>query len=158
MRWAELPGFAQDDLADAWGAWLRSCERPAPAWQALCGDVRRLSIAEPAQQRDWMVQHLQPYRVEALTGGDEGLLTGYYEPLLEASRTQRPGYTTPLYRLPAGVNGNTIDIRTNYLGTANGEVTPTGLAYTITAMPTIIRSSCSLGESFKPNIIFPRLR
>jgi len=107
VRWAELPGFAQDDLADAWAAWLRSCERPAPAWQTLCGDVRRLSIAEPAQQRDWMVQHLQPYRVEALTGGDEGLLTGYYEPLLEASRTQRPGYATPLYRLPAGVNGNT---------------------------------------------------
>ena len=34
----------------------------------------------------------------------------------------------------AGVNGNTIDIRTNYYGAANGEVDPAGLAYTIVAM------------------------
>lgn len=33
-----------------------------------------------------------------------------------------------------GVNGNDIDLRLNYLGTFGGEVTPTGLAATITAM------------------------
>lgn len=34
----------------------------------------------------------------------------------------------------AGLAGNDIDIRVNYQGAANGEVTPTGLAFTIVAM------------------------
>jgi phage tail sheath gpL-like len=34
----------------------------------------------------------------------------------------------------AGLTGNDIDIRTNYIGAASGEVDPAGLAYTITAM------------------------
>lgn len=42
--------------------------------------------------------------------------------------------TVTLTAKNAGVNGNTIDMRTNYYGTANGEVDPVGLAYTITAM------------------------
>jgi phage tail sheath gpL-like len=33
-----------------------------------------------------------------------------------------------------GLGGNDIDFRVNYYGAASGEVTPTGLAYTITAM------------------------
>ena len=52
-----------------------------------------------------MMQRLQPYRVEPLAGsaGAEGLLTGYYEPLMDASRLPGPGYTVPLYRPPAGL-------------------------------------------------------
>ena len=44
VRWAELPGFAEDALHEAWNAWLRSCERPHPAFAALCPEVRRLAI------------------------------------------------------------------------------------------------------------------
>ena len=105
MRWSDLPGFADDTLFEAWNAWLRSCERPGTTFAPLCGDVRRLSIAEPTAQRAWMIERLQPYRVEPLSGASaaaaEGLLTGYYEPVLPATRQSGNGYATPVYRLPA---------------------------------------------------------
>ena len=51
-----------------------------------------------------MMQRLQPYRVEPLQGPADGLLTGYYEPMLEASRGCRPPRNSvPLYRPPANL-------------------------------------------------------
>lgn len=101
VSWTELPGFADDALFEAWSAWLRSCERPGPAFAPLCSDVRRLSSASPQEQRDWMAARLQPYRIESLQGAAEGQLTSYYEPVLGASRQPAPGYGVPLYRAPA---------------------------------------------------------
>ena len=104
VRWAELPGFADDALHEAWNAWLKSCERPGPVFAALCPEVRRLSIGSADEQREWMVRRLQPYRVEPLQGfSDAGLLTGYYEPVLQASRQPGPGFDVPLYAPPAGL-------------------------------------------------------
>ena len=105
VRWRELPGWTADSegLHDAWSAWLKSCEKPATALATLCSEVRRLSIASAGEQRAWMMQKLQPYRVESLQGQSEGLLTAYYEPVLVASRTARPGFSVPLYRPPAGM-------------------------------------------------------
>ena len=103
VRWSELPGFADDALYEAWNAWIKSCERPAPVFAPLCADIRLLSLASGAQQRDWMVQRLQPYRVEAPGASGEGLLTGYFEPVLQASRTRSPEFQIPLYRPPPGL-------------------------------------------------------
>jgi len=107
VRWRELPGFGEDALHEAWNAWLKSCERPGPAFAAICPEVRRLSIAAGDEQRAWMMRRLQPYRVESLQGPVEGLLTGYYEPMLEASRLRTATHQTPLYRPP----GNLADRR-----------------------------------------------
>ena len=96
VRWSELPGFADDALHEAWNAWLKSCERPGPVFAALCPEVRRLSIATAGEQREWLVRRLQPYRVEPLQGSGDGLLTGYYEPVLQASREPGRGFTGPL--------------------------------------------------------------
>jgi membrane-bound lytic murein transglycosylase A len=100
VRWAELPGLATDALHEGWNAWIRSCERPPAAHAALCGEVRRLSIGTPQEQLGWMVQRLQPYRIEPLQSG-EPLLTGYYEPMLDASRVPSATQQIPLYRPPA---------------------------------------------------------
>ncbi len=102
VRWAELPGFEQDPLHEAWNAWVKSCERPG-ALAALCGDVRRLSIASGDEQRAWLRVRLQPYRVEPLPGPADGLLTSYFEPVFDASRKMRAGYAVPLYRPPASL-------------------------------------------------------
>ncbi|MBU4424080.1 MAG: MltA domain-containing protein [Gammaproteobacteria bacterium] len=102
VRWAELPGFADDALHEAWNAWIKSCERPRPPFTALCGEVRQLSIASTDEQRAWMVRRLQPYRVEAADGNAEGLLTSYYEPMIDAARQPGNGYTVPVYGLPVG--------------------------------------------------------
>lgn len=101
--WADLPGWQEDGLSQAWSAWVLSCARPPAAYATLCGDIRRLSTATPEDQKTWMVQRLQPYRVESVQGGVEGLLTGYYEPMLDGSRQPGAAFAVPLYRLPVGL-------------------------------------------------------
>ena len=103
VAWTELPGFDADNWFDGWGAWVRSCERPSGVWQARCTEVRSLSIATGQEQRDWLQQHFQAYRVESLLGERDGLLTGYFEPELPASRVSNARYNVPVYGLPAGL-------------------------------------------------------
>ena len=100
MAWNELPGFEEDNLYEAWNAWRQSCQRPPANFAANCADVRRLSIASASEQRDWLRQHFQPHRLESLQGESSGLLTGYFEPLLEASRVPTAQYSVPLYQPP----------------------------------------------------------
>jgi membrane-bound lytic murein transglycosylase A len=61
--WSELPGVAQDQIDQAWNAWLKSCERsaalPSPL-AALCPQVRALSIASRQEQLAWLQSRLQP--------------------------------------------------------------------------------------------------
>ena len=103
VRWAELPGFEDDALYEAWNAWLKNCERPGPTFAPLCTDARRLSIASGEEQRAWMVARLQPFRVESTQGLADGVLTSYFEPLLKASRQSGNGFDVPLYKAPAGL-------------------------------------------------------
>jgi membrane-bound lytic murein transglycosylase A len=109
VRWNELPNWNASVASpnDAWHAWLKSCQNAATANAYLCSEVRSLSIASDNERRAWMMQKLQPYRVESLQGQAEGLLTSYYEPVLEASRKPRPGYSVPLYRQPQSLSSKT---------------------------------------------------
>jgi len=100
VAWIEIPGFDQDNLAEAWKAWVKSCERSSPPFLALCDDVRHLSTVDGSVQRDWMRTHLQPYRVENLQRESNGLLTGYYYPQLDASRLATGKFTVPVYTPP----------------------------------------------------------
>ena len=102
VRWAERPGFTEDALHEAWNAWIKSCERPVAPFTALCSEVRQLSIASADEQRAWMMARLQPYRVETTDGNPDGLLTAYYEPLMDAARQPGNGFNVPIYRTPAG--------------------------------------------------------
>jgi membrane-bound lytic murein transglycosylase A len=103
VPWSDLAGFADDNLFEAWNAWLQSCERPTPSMGGLCPGVRRMSIGSADEQRAWMVAHLQPYRVESLEAESTGLLTGYFEPVLEASRLPSAAFSVPLYKPPANL-------------------------------------------------------
>ena len=85
VDWATLPGLQDDDWHNAWHAWVRSCERPPVVWQAICRELRPQLLGTPATQLAWMVRNLQPYRVVNPDGTvPAGLLTGYYEPVLQA--------------------------------------------------------------------------
>ncbi len=101
VRWSELPGIDRDAVNEAWPAWQQSCQRPAPAWRALCPEIAQLANASADKQRRWMRENLQPYRVEALDQRGEGLLTGYYEPALTGSRRAQGAFQVPLYAPPA---------------------------------------------------------
>ena len=100
VAWTELPGFVEDPLHEGWIALLSNCARPNAVFKPLCGDVRRLSIGSPDEQRQWMIDRLQPYRIESLAGQSDGQLTSYYEPVFEASRRPSAAFNIPLYQPP----------------------------------------------------------
>ena len=104
VRWTDLPGWGLDSLHEIWGAWVRSCERPQPKHAALCAEVRPLTMAGTAEQQAWIERRFQPYRVVEPDGRvPNGLLTGYYEPIMAASRQRSLIHRTPLYAPPAGL-------------------------------------------------------
>ena len=104
--WSDLPGFNTDNFNEAWVAWRQNCARNLPNTQRLCADVRRLDGQPSALQKAWVIENFQPFRVEHLNAAaapSNGLLTAYYEPVFEASRTPRPGFEVPLYGVPANL-------------------------------------------------------
>ena len=101
-NWADLPGFADDDISQAWSAWVYSCTRPLAAFASLCPQIRALTIADSSTQRAWLQAHLQPYRVENTKGDVRGLLTSYYEPVFQGQRQPGGRFVYPLYGTPIG--------------------------------------------------------
>jgi len=101
VGWDALPGWGEDQLALAWPALLRSCLKPAPGWERLCAEAAAIPEPDETTVRTWLQRRLQPYRVEAHDGSAEGLITGYFEPLIEARRQPDATFRVPLYRPPA---------------------------------------------------------
>jgi membrane-bound lytic murein transglycosylase A len=102
--WSDLPGWNLDRSAQVWPAFLRSCARPSASWAAACADARREApgrLGDDAATRVWLEAHLRPWRVESPEGESPGLATGYFEPLIEASRVRRPGFHVALHAPPA---------------------------------------------------------
>lgn len=101
VPWSDLPGWNADSLGSAWSAWMASCQRAVAPWTGVCADARGMGVASDADKRAWMQRRLQAYRVESLQGEARGLLTAYFEPVFEASRSRSAEYPVPLYQPPA---------------------------------------------------------
>ena len=101
VAWDDLPGWQADRSAELWPALRSGCAKPAPGWAAVCARAAAFNPPDDGFARDFLQRELQPYRVEALDGQDQGLATGYFEPLVAASRRPRPGFTVALHRPPA---------------------------------------------------------
>jgi membrane-bound lytic murein transglycosylase A len=105
VTWNDLPGWREDDLSDAWRAFLAGCERlqERVEWRELCTDARSVPADQPAQRR-FFESRFEPLRLLRDVGRRkpeaEGLITGYYEPLLQGSRTRSDAYSVPLYGVP----------------------------------------------------------
>lgn len=107
-RWEDLPGWETDRLQEWWPALWRSCQKPAAGWQQVCTDVRKLGPQWGQQVddgfvRQWVQSRLQPWRVVSVDGRPSGLLTGYFEPLLEGRRRPDDRFKYPLHRTPQGL-------------------------------------------------------
>jgi membrane-bound lytic murein transglycosylase A len=102
VDWRDLPGWSDDRSAELWPALLRGCDKPAPGWASVCSQARE--AVTPAFSDDaaraWIEARLQPYRIESLDGASEGLATGYFEPMVQASRVARGAYRVPLLAPP----------------------------------------------------------
>jgi membrane-bound lytic murein transglycosylase A len=99
--WADLPGWESDATTAWWPALLRGCDKPPLEWARICADARSLAPASDASARAWLRQRVQPWRVESADGAPEGLITGYFEPLVQARRTPGGTYRIALYGPPA---------------------------------------------------------
>ena len=80
--------------------------RPAAAgtaapWQAACAAAGSSTAShDDTVARAFFETWFVPYRLTS-SAGDEGLFTGYYEPLLEGARRPDARYRYPLYKRPA---------------------------------------------------------
>lgn len=103
--WSALPGWQDDSLIQAWPALLRSCAHPAAGWAEICRAARALDRPDELMVRTFLRERLQPWRVESTDGRADGLMTGYFEPYIEASRTPSARFGVPLYAMPADLLG-----------------------------------------------------
>jgi membrane-bound lytic murein transglycosylase A len=113
-NWAELPGWSDDDAGQAWGALLASCSRlKQPEWRPVCDAIQALGKRPSASAaRALLEERLQPWRIQNADGTKEGLITGYYEPLIRGSRTRTSRYATPVLGVPDDLL--TIDLGSLY--------------------------------------------
>lgn len=105
VKWSKLPGWKADDALSAWPALLGTCRalNTRTTWQPFCSAVLASSPADADSVRSVIEQQLTPYRIERVTGRKvetQGLITGYFEPLIHGARERSEVYATPLYRPP----------------------------------------------------------
>lgn len=108
-----LPNWKTDDHAAALTVFRTSCIKrqellpsatigkgdlaaPASAWQPACDAA---FAASPEHARSFFENYFTPLRAGG-DKGENGMITGYYEPELEGSLTRHGPYRIPVYGLP----------------------------------------------------------
>ena len=104
-RWSDLPGWAEDDVSAALPALLQSCRALAskpqwPLWRPACDEAKTLPARDNAALRRFFESRFQPYQLINPDGSQNGMVTGYYEPLLRGSRTRTATYGQPVLGVP----------------------------------------------------------
>jgi membrane-bound lytic murein transglycosylase A len=100
--YALLPGWEADNLREAWPAFLSSCEVLVKKydWKEPCTVARGVDADSEKAVRLFFEAFFTPHQVFNPDGSDNGLVTGYYEPLLRGARKRGGRYQTPLHRAP----------------------------------------------------------
>jgi len=113
VAWTDLDGWTADDHTAAFRTFLISCKPflarkrvsdTRPIYAALWGVCKRAANAsqlgdDKAKARAFFEKYFRPMRIAKL-GESTGLLTGYFEPVVDGSRLPNPEFHTPLYRRP----------------------------------------------------------
>ena len=102
VGFADLPGWHDDELTEAYPALVTSCQslqKKAP-WQNFCVALQAHKPESTSALRAFLEHSLRPYRMLAAEGGETGLVTGYYEPLLSGSRVRDDRNRFALYAPP----------------------------------------------------------
>src|SRR6516162_6067076 len=143
VKWSELAGWAADDHLAAFAAYQASCraahklrradhaEISGALWN-VCRNALDLRPQDSDTARAFFERNFQPVRIARL-GEVDGLLTGYFEPVVAGSRFPNPEFHVPVYRRPrdlvvAGYNPASIAFPNKgaRIGrrTANNELVP----------------------------------
>ncbi len=101
-----LPGWQADHHSDAMAPLQKSCTRliKQPKWSEVCNAAQALSDAQPkitdSQAKVFFEKYFTPHVLNGERGRKKGMITGYYEPLLQGSLSADERYRYPLYRAP----------------------------------------------------------
>lgn len=101
-KWETLPDWSTLDLTPSWSALLQSCRvlRTKPQWQSVCIGADKIDKNDSQAQRAFYEDNLTPFQVFNPDGSEQGMITGYYEPLLKGSRFKSERFRYPLYGVP----------------------------------------------------------
>jgi membrane-bound lytic murein transglycosylase A len=115
VAWSDIAGWSEDDHLAAYKAFRTSCkpisaQRQPPADPKALGTSLRdpcriakgLELSGGAKAKAFFEEHFLPLRISRL-GEGEGFVTGYYEPIIDGSRTQTDVYNVPVYRRPSNL-------------------------------------------------------
>jgi len=114
LAWADVNGWGDDDHLVAYKTFRASCksingQNGAAEPKALggslaepCRAARTLEPTDDARAKTFFEENFSPLRISRL-GEPDGFVTGYYEPVLEGSRTQTDIYNVPVYRRPSNL-------------------------------------------------------
>jgi membrane-bound lytic murein transglycosylase A len=103
VPWTQLPGWQDDRLAQAWPALQSSCQKmPArdARWGELCADAALFPAPDDDTARAFFETRFVAHEISGAQGAADGLITGYYEPLLRGSLTRTDRFKYPLYGRP----------------------------------------------------------
>jgi membrane-bound lytic murein transglycosylase A len=100
-EWRDLPGWESDDHTAVLELFRAQCTTLAkrPLWLATCDAAGKVGAGGTA--RSWFETHFRPWTLVNPDDSRQGLVTGYYEPIVRGSRTQQAPYLTPVFGPPA---------------------------------------------------------
>lgn len=100
--WSEVPAWATASFVPSLRAFIAGCSRASSRtpWQGACAEARALAPDSEQAARKFFETRFAAFRVIAPDGRDEGLITGYYEPILKGRRAPEAGFRFPVYGVP----------------------------------------------------------
>ena len=103
VSFEDLPGWKDDNLNNSWDPFIKSCKvliYKKPKWEKVCKDAFSYKINNLNTIRKFFEEKFQPYKIHNIDGSKFGIMTGYYEPLLNGSRTKKGNFQIPIYKSP----------------------------------------------------------
>ena len=103
VSWSAIADWQRDDLAEAWPAMQSQCPRMtrrSADWVPICRAVTELENPSTTEVREFIERYFVAHPVHGKNGSQDGLITGYYEPVLNGSLTRTDEFSFPVYSQP----------------------------------------------------------
>jgi len=101
--YAAIPGWTEASLGPGLRAFASGCTRIAggSALRRACDATRALPADDETAMRTFIEANFDAWALTSADGSAEGMVTGYYEPVLAGSRTRSERFRFPVYGVPA---------------------------------------------------------